>query len=213
MNSMLLISFAIPVLIAIVVVVMLRRSGVFGMSRAKQEQAQRLLQTGQKARARIVRIDPTGMVVNNINIQCNVTFQLEPLTGGAAFTGVKKMLINQTQMPRVGDVWPSWYDAADPSTFAVGMPDGASAEQIPVFREFGIPHPLDPSTAQGGATPPPSPGVMWPPSTSAGASPANPPPGSGPDTVADLERLTRLRDDGALTEAEFQAAKARLLAP
>ena len=212
MNSMLLISFAIPVLIAIVVVVMLRRGGMFGMSRAKQEQAKQLFQTGQKARARIVRIDPTGMVVNNINIQCNVTFQMEPLTGAAPFTGVKKMLINQTQMPRVGDVWPSWYDGADPSTFAVGMPDGASSEQIPIFREFGIPHPLDPSTAQAAATPPPA-SVVWPPSSSDGAAAAGPPADTGPDTVADLERLTRLRESGALTDAEFQAAKAKLLDP
>jgi hypothetical protein len=55
------------------------------------------------------------------------------------------MMINQTAMPRVGDVWPCWYNPADPSEFAVGMPDGASQEQIPVFREFGIPHPLDPN--------------------------------------------------------------------
>jgi hypothetical protein len=75
-----------------------------------------------------------------------VDFQLEPLAGAPPFMAQKKMMINQTQMPRVGDVWPSWYDAADPTQFVVGMPDGASPEQIPIFREFGIPHPLDPTT-------------------------------------------------------------------
>ena len=40
-------------------------------------------------------------------------------------------------------MWPSWYSPTDPNLFAVGMPDGASPEQIPLFREFGIPHPLD----------------------------------------------------------------------
>jgi hypothetical protein len=33
------------------------------------------------------------------------------------------------------------------------------------------------------------------------------------DVIADLERLTRLRDAGALTQAEFEAQKARLLDP
>lgn len=33
------------------------------------------------------------------------------------------------------------------------------------------------------------------------------------DVIADLERLTRLRDAGALSQAEFDAQKARLLDP
>ena len=171
--------------IVITVVVLKRVRSAFGVSPEKQAQAQNLVATGSKARAKILRIEPTGMIVNHINIQCLVDFQMEPIRGGAPFNGQKKMMINQTQMPRVGDVWPCWYDAADPTQFAVGMPDGASPDQIPVFREFGIPHPLDPST--GGAT------------------------AGGSDRVADLERLAKLRDEGTLTEAEFQAEKTRLM--
>ena len=85
-------------------------------------------------------------IVNEINIQCVVDFQLTPLAGGAPFQGQKKMMINQTAMPRVGDVWPCWYNPANPAEFAVGMPDGLSQEQVAVFREFGIPHPLDPQS-------------------------------------------------------------------
>jgi len=54
--------------------------------------------------------------------------------------------------------------------------------------------------------------------TSAAASLANiPPPGSPgpaakPDLVAELARLKELRDQGALTDDEFQKAKAKLLA-
>jgi hypothetical protein len=33
----------------------------------------------------------------------------------------------------------------------------------------------------------------------------------GTDTVAQLERLARLRDSGALTDAEFEREKARIL--
>lgn len=42
--------------------------------------------------------------------------------------------------------------------------------------------------------------------------PTNQPPAPAGDTVIDqLERLTKLRDQGALTAAEFEAAKAKLL--
>ncbi len=175
-------SVAVPLIITFVVLRNVRKA--FGGSKEDQAKAQDLVATGSKARAKILRIQPTGMIVNEINIQCLVDFQLEPIRGGAPFNGQKKMMINQTQMPRVGDVWPCWYDAADPTLFAVGMPDGASPEQIPVFREFGIPHPLDPST--GGAT-------------------------GGSDRVADLERLAKLRADGVLTDAEFEAEKTKLM--
>jgi hypothetical protein len=137
-------SVAIPIIITVLVLRNVRSA--FGNSPEKQAQAQNLVASGQKARAMILRVEPTGMVVNMINIQCLVDFQLTPLSGGAPFNAQKKMMINQTQMPRVGDVWPSWYNPANPSEFAVGMPDGASQEQIPIFREFGIPHPLDPQS-------------------------------------------------------------------
>lgn len=192
MDSSLIFIIVLSVILPLVIVfvVMSKVRSAFGMSPEKQAQAQNLVATGAKARAKILRVSPTGMIVNEINIQCNVEFQLEPLMGGAPFMAQKTMMINQTQMPRVGDVWPAWYDRSAPTTFAVGMPDGASAEQIPVFREFGIPHPLDPST---------------------GAAATPPPPSAGSDRVADLERLAKLKADGVLTEAEFQAEKARLM--
>lgn len=141
-TTIMILSIAVPILITVIILFALRGT-LFGPSKKQRQQAADLVATGRKARAKIVRIDPTGMVVNNINIQCWVTFLLEPLDGTPQFEGRKKMLINQTQMPRVGDVWPSWISPTDPSLFAVGQPDGASPEQIPVFREFGIPHPLD----------------------------------------------------------------------
>lgn len=136
-------SVAVPIIITVFVLRGVRNA--FGMSPEKQAQAQNLVATGSKARAMILKVQPTGMIVNEINIQCLVDFQLTPLAGGAPFNGQKKMMINQTQMPRVGDVWPCWYNPANPTEFAVGMPDGLSQEQVAVFREFGIPHPLDPN--------------------------------------------------------------------
>lgn len=124
----------------------LRKSGAFGMSNKKQQQAMQLMQTGRKARAMIIAIQPTGMVVNNINIQCNVHFRLQPLDGGQPFDNQKTMLIAQTSMPRIGDVWPSWYDPMNPALFAVGQPTALTPDQVALFREFGIPHPLDSQT-------------------------------------------------------------------
>ena len=48
------------------------------------------------------------------------------------------------------------------------------------------------------------------------ASPVSPPPpapaaGPPPGTIAELERLSRLHESGALTDEEFAAAKARAL--
>ena len=48
------------------------------------------------------------------------------------------------------------------------------------------------------------------------AQPSAPPPTSSPtgvdDVIVQLERLAKLRDTGILTDAEFQAQKARILA-
>jgi hypothetical protein len=55
-----------------------------------------------------------------------------------------------------------------------------------------------------------------PPQQQAYAAPPPPAPGTAApaseDVIAQLERLGKLRDDGVLTDAEFSAQKARLLA-
>ncbi|MFK7916754.1 MAG: hypothetical protein AB8G14_01640 [Ilumatobacter sp.] len=112
-------------------------------SKKKQEMAAELMRTGIKARAQIVGLTPTGTVVNEIYIRTVVRFEIQPLDGATKFDGEKKMLINQTTQPRIGDVWPCWFDRSDRSIFAVGQPAGDARDNIEVFREFGIPHPLD----------------------------------------------------------------------
>jgi hypothetical protein len=42
-------------------------------------------------------------------------------------------------------------------------------------------------------------------------APSAPPAPSAPSATTELERLARLRADGVLTEAEFQAQKAKIL--
>jgi hypothetical protein len=43
------------------------------------------------------------------------------------------------------------------------------------------------------------------------AAPATAPAAAGPDPVAQLTQLAALKDSGALTEAEFEAEKAKIL--
>ena len=43
------------------------------------------------------------------------------------------------------------------------------------------------------------------------AAAAQPPQSSGDDRVAQLERLSKLKESGALTDAEFEKEKARIL--
>jgi len=181
-----LLSVAVPIIVTVLILFLVRNT-LSGGSKKKQAQAMDLMASGRKARAKIIRIDPTGLVVNNINIQCWVTFLLEPLDGAAQFQAQKKVLLPQTNMPRVGDVWPSWFSPTDPNLFAVGMPDGASPEQIPIFREFGIPHPLDQQAQE----------------------PTAPTDDDGP--VDELQKLAQMKIDGLLTDEEFAAAKAKLL--
>jgi hypothetical protein len=45
----------------------------------------------------------------------------------------------------------------------------------------------------------------------AAAPPPPPAPAGGDDTIAELQRLAQLKDQGILTEEEFSAAKAKLL--
>lgn len=48
------------------------------------------------------------------------------------------------------------------------------------------------------------------PAADSGFAPA-PAPASGSDHIAELERLAKLRDSGALTDAEFEHQKAKVL--
>lgn len=109
----------------------------------KQARGKQLMATGEKARAMVTSIQPTGTVVNRVHIQCVLGFRIEPLDGSPEFAGQKTAYISQTQLPRQGDVWPCWFDADDRSSFVVGVPDLADPETQATLRTFGIANPLD----------------------------------------------------------------------
>lgn len=186
MRSFVILPIVISVVVVVVVLTAFKKSGAFGPSKAKRELAAQLIATGDKGRAMVMSVQPTGVVVNNINVQCILRFRIEPLRGGQPFEGEKKTLISQVAMPRIGDVWPCWFNSLDHTQFAVGQPSEITPDQITLYREFGIPHPLDPANQQfqqHPGYPPQQPG--YPPQgfPQPGAAPQGfqqPPPSYGP---------------------------------
>ncbi len=132
-------------LLTIAFIIMMRRVGkrMVGTSDEDAAEIKRLQAVGRRARATLASISPTGLTVNNFNVQCDVAFWLTPLDGSPPFEETKRMFFLETQFPRQGDIWPAFYDPADPSKFAVAAPGKLDPAQIPMYREFGIEHPLD----------------------------------------------------------------------
>jgi enamine deaminase RidA (YjgF/YER057c/UK114 family) len=168
------VTFVVVGVITVGLIWFIRRS-MFGQSRAKQDQIARLQATGHKARAMILSVQPTGTIVNHIYLRSVVRFRLDPIDGAPSFETEKTIMLAQTNMPRVGDVWPAWFDPANPSESAVAQVNSLTSDQIPLYREFGIPHPLDNATA---APPPAAPPPAAPPP--AAAPPPDTPPSAPP---------------------------------
>lgn len=163
-----------------------------GVGAAPPPEVAQLMATGAKARARVMNVRSTGVVINQINVRCEITFEIQPIDGGSSFSGSKVTTLSQTNMPRLGDQFPCWYDRGDPSVFTVTLVQQLTREHVALYREFGIPHPLDP-----GAQP--------------SAAPAAPATADAGDTVDQLGQLATMHAKGQLTDDEFAAAKARLL--
>ena len=140
-----LIIIGATVLLLLLVTVIGRRSAKKAMepNKAEQETIDRLMATGSKARATLTSIMPTGLTIANQHVQVTVTFWIDPLDRSPGFEAAKKMYFVKTQFPRQGERWPSWFDPADHAQFAVAVPAKLEPEQVPLYREFGIEHPLD----------------------------------------------------------------------
>jgi hypothetical protein len=113
--------------------------------------------------------------------------RIEPDDGSAPVERSKQVTVSRVAIPRAGDRFPVWFDRYDPEKwmFATDMEDTAPAEVKEMFAR-----------ARGGG-----------PAASAYGASADP----GPGPVEELAQLTELWQRGALTDAEFNAAKARLL--
>jgi hypothetical protein len=157
-----------------------------GLFTSKKKQAENLLQTGAKGVGTVISVQDTGMTVND-NPRVKMVFRVEPLDGSPAFDAEKTKTVSRVQIPRQGERYPVWYEAADPSTwaFATIADDQGRATMRQMFGEVA--------------------------ETFVGMNaPAAPSP-TGQDTVEQIKQLADLHAQGILTDEEFAAQKAKLL--
>jgi hypothetical protein len=151
---------------------------------AKQVMAAELMRNGTRGIGTIVEVRDTGVTINN-NPRVTIRMRIEPLDGSAPVERSKSVLVSRVAVPRAGERYPAWFDPADPDKWMYGtdMDAGAPAEVMDMFAR---------AKAGGAAAP---------------AAPAE----SDDNPVVELTRLSGLWKAGALSDAEFAEAKARLL--
>lgn len=169
--------------------------GVMGrrMGAAKMAMAEDLYRTGVKGIGTITDVSDTGITINN-NPRVTITMRIEPLDQSAPVERQKTVAVSRVQVPRPGERYPAWYDRTDPDKwmYGVDMDPTAPAEVKDMFAR-----------ARAGS------GGTGSAAAAAEAHGAGAEAESGP--VAELAILTGLWKAGALTDSEFEAAKARLL--
>src|SRR5215213_4489464 len=160
--------------------------------KSKKKQAAELFESGAKGAGTVMSVQDTGMTVND-NPRVKMIFRVEPLDGSAPFEAEKKTVVSRVQIPRAGERYPVWYDAADPTTWAYATVDNDEGrEQLRML--FGSA--ADTFAGVGGAPTAAAP---------AAAAPAN-------DPIEQIKKLDELRTAGLLTDSEFEEKKAQLLA-
>ena len=165
----------------------LRRAGA-----AKQVMAAELMRTGVKGVGTITDVRDTGITINN-NPRITLVMRIEPTDGSLAVERQKTVTVSRVQIPQIGARYPAWFDRADPEKWMYGTDLDASQATAEVRDLFA-------RAAAGGPAAP---------LVTGGPHPADE---AEPGPVEELASLTELWKSGALTDSEFAAAKARLLA-
>jgi hypothetical protein len=161
--------------------------GLFGKS--KQEKAINLVETGSRGVGVVLNVQDTGVTMND-NPRVKMTFRVEPLDGSAPFEAEKTKTVSRVEIPRAGDRYPVWYDAADPTSWAYATVDNEQG-RASIRQMFGPA--AETMTGVGDpAAPAPAPGA--------------------PDPLDRLKKLDELHKAGAVTDEEFAAKKQELLA-
>jgi membrane protein implicated in regulation of membrane protease activity len=152
---------------------------------AKQAMAAQLMRSGVRGIGTIVEVSDTGTTIND-NPRILIRMRIVPDDGSAPVERAKKAIVSRVAVPRVGERYPAWFDRADPDKWMFGtdMDETAPAEVKEMFAR-----------ARAGAA-----GAAGAAADRAERSP-----------VEELAGLTALWKEGALSDAEFADAKARLL--
>jgi hypothetical protein len=165
--------------------------------RAKKE----LEENGKRASATVVEIAEKGMavtrgaegVIGNTELALKTHLRVQP-DDEPEFEVKKRFSFPQLAVPSAGQTVPVIYDPNDHDKIIVDY--SPEAQQGAAFQAAGI----DPS--QIGQ-------LMQQAAQMPGM--AQQPPAAQPDPVTQLEKLAKLKESGALTEAEFEAEKAKIL--
>jgi hypothetical protein len=171
------------IFVAVPALLMLLFFGMARSGRAKAVKAQHLVATGARGVGTIANVRDTGVTIND-NPRVEITMRIEPEDGSPAFDAQKTVTVSRVSIPRAGDRFPVWYDRNDPTQWAYGTD-------------------LDPTQA------PPDVQALFQRAT-ATATPATP-AAPASNTAEELTKLNDLRLKGVLSDAEFEAAKARVL--
>lgn len=178
-----------------------------------------LEETGKRVNATVVEIAERGMavtrgaegVISNTELALKAHLRVQP-DDEPEFEVKKRFSFPQLAVPSAGQTIPVLYDAADHDKIIVDY--SPEAQQAAAFSAAGV----DPNQigqlmeqaqqmrAQAAQMQGGMPGMGQMPGMAA-PGPAQP----QADPVEQLEKLAKLKDSGALTEAEFEAEKAKIL--
>ena len=175
---------------------------LYAAMRKRARAEQELFESGTKAVAVVEGVETTGTVFNEINVQIILRLRVRPRSE-PEFAYQRKMYVPFNGVPRTGDVLDVAYHPDDKSKVALATDwrSNTGGGRLLLLRR-----PEESSTTH----------VGWQSNGALDAAPAAGGDESGPRTGSDriielLERLHRLKQDGVLTEAEFEQQKAKIL--
>jgi hypothetical protein len=173
------------------VLVALFLRGFYGGMARKAKAEQQLFETGRKAPAVVESVETTGMVLNNVNQQIVLRLRVQP-PGEPEFPYERKMFVPFHGIPRTGDAIEVAYDPADRSKVALATDwrSDTAGGRLLISRPAAAPAPV--------------PAVATP---AADGGPVTAPE----RVIQQLERLNKLKEEGVLTETEFEVQKAKVL--
>ncbi|MBA3302172.1 MAG: SHOCT domain-containing protein [Thermoleophilaceae bacterium] len=164
---------------------------------AKAAQEAQLFATGTRATGVIERVESTATTINDSPV-INLSVRVAP-RNGAEFVHQRKLCVPVSAVPLPGHLVEIAFDPNDTSKVALQTDDRFSS---PPAR-YVVTRPPEGGTVAAATGNARSGGIV------AGAvEPAAP---ATDNSVEQLERLAKLREDGVLSEAEFQVQKSRIL--
>ena len=174
----------------------------------KQAEEQQLFQTGERATAVIEGVEATGTMINN-QPQVYLTLRVQP-RHGEEFMHQRRLVLPFGAIVQPGYLVEVAYDPANLENVALETDERYAATPPAMYIKTRPPG----EGMAAAAAPGLSGGYAPAASVSFGggsASPSAPADDSPPTLIEQLERLAKLRDSGALSQAEFDEQKRNLL--